>query len=120
MILLNYYRKPRIGGFLLESVRAIHEIRKFPRSFSHALGRAPNPMAAKFSNPGWKSDVDAMPNADADFANYFCTYSFLYHQVPCSSHELAMRSLERVGVSGGCMVTRAVRDQWNLERWYRR
>ncbi len=49
----------------------------------------PNLMAAKFSNPGWKSDVDAMPNADADFANYFCTYSFLYHQVPCSSHELA-------------------------------
>ena len=26
-----------------------------------------------------------------------------------------MRSLERVGVSGGCMVTRAVHDQWNLE-----
>ncbi len=27
------------------------------------------------------SNLDGKPPEEADFANYFCTYAFLYHQV---------------------------------------
>ena len=31
---------------------------------------------------GKVSDLDGKPPESTDYANYFCTYSFLYHQVP--------------------------------------
>lgn len=41
------------------------------------------------------STLDGKPPEEADFANYFCTYAFLYHQV-CVGLQYRVSTQQRV------------------------